>query len=201
MTNTEFYDLTNAAVIGWNAAVKRCCDRQPTSHPENLTAETICQLTGLLPLYPFVVPEGHVRIAGTRTVDTTGGVARESYDVESEEAYAARVEAAQAAALEARIAALPDALVAAYLEFRTAYQQALQAALQAGASIDTSVTYKGLVGALRELNSHPDTRAAADWMEIAFALANLWQAVVVASGLNPGEAYALLPLLERRAAA
>jgi hypothetical protein len=66
-TNTEFYDAITAAVIGWTAAViewtaavKRACDIQPTSHPENLTAETICRLTGLLPLYPFNVPEGYV---------------------------------------------------------------------------------------------------------------------------------------------
>jgi hypothetical protein len=65
---TEFYDLTNAAVLGWNAAVKRCCDRQPTSHPENLTAETICALTGLLPLYPFNVPEGMVAVGAPWTV-------------------------------------------------------------------------------------------------------------------------------------
>jgi hypothetical protein len=60
ITATEFYDLTNAAVIGWNAAVKRACDRQPTSRPDLLTADDICRLTGLLPLYPFEVPEGYV---------------------------------------------------------------------------------------------------------------------------------------------
>jgi hypothetical protein len=76
-TNTEFYDLTNSAVIGWNAAVKRCCDRQPTSHPEHLTADTICSVTGLLPLYPFEVPEGYVA-TGPMTIAVDG----EDYTVE-----------------------------------------------------------------------------------------------------------------------
>jgi hypothetical protein len=57
---TEFYDLTNAAVVGWNSALARACVIQPTSHPELYTSETITQLTGLLPLYPFDVPEGMV---------------------------------------------------------------------------------------------------------------------------------------------
>jgi len=94
-TNTEFYDLTNAAVIGWTAAVKRCCDRQPTSHPENLTAETICRLTGLLPLYPFEVPEGYVA-TGAMHIIVTGGAACKHYDtitIEEHEAQRAAEDA------------------------------------------------------------------------------------------------------------
>ena len=77
-TNTEFYDLQNAAIIGWTAAVKRCCDRQPTSHPESLTAETICAVTGLLPLYPFETPEGMVA-TGPMIIEIVDGVAHKTY--------------------------------------------------------------------------------------------------------------------------
>jgi hypothetical protein len=96
--NTEFYDKTNAAVIGWNAAVKRCCDRQPTSHPESLTAETICRLTGLLPLYPFDVPEGMVA-TGAMSVEVRDGAAYKQYatiTIEEHEAQRAAREAEEA---------------------------------------------------------------------------------------------------------
>jgi len=95
-TNTEFYDQLNAAVIGWQAAVKRACDRQPTSHPQNLTAETICRLTGLLPLYPFTVPEGYVALPGTRRAVFVDGVWRELYDTITQEQYDAEQAAKEA---------------------------------------------------------------------------------------------------------
>jgi len=99
MTNTEFYDQTNAAVIGWTAAVKRCCDIQPTSHPESLTAETICSVTGLLPLYPFDVPEGMVAV-GPMGIEIVDGMAYKQYatiTIEQHEADRATYEAQQAA--------------------------------------------------------------------------------------------------------
>jgi hypothetical protein len=77
MQATEFYDQLDARVIGWQAAVKRACDRQPSSRPDLLTAETICRVTGLLPLYPFDVPEGYVA-TGAMTVEIDG----EDYTVE-----------------------------------------------------------------------------------------------------------------------
>jgi len=112
---TEFYDLQNAAVIGWTAAVKRACDRQPTSHPENLTAETICSVTGLLPLYPFEVPEGYVA-TGPMGIEIVDGVAHKQYatiTIEEHEAQRAAYEAAQEAeaaqARHTRLLGLTDA--------------------------------------------------------------------------------------------
>ena len=103
MTNTEFYDLTNAAVLGWTAAVKRACDRQPTSHPENLTAETICSVTGLLPLYPFNVPEGMVA-TGPMSIEIVDGAAHKRYatvTIEAHESARAAWEAEEAIRIEA----------------------------------------------------------------------------------------------------
>ena len=104
MQATEFYDLPNANVYGWQAAVKRACDKQPTSRPDRLTAETICQLTGLLPLYPFNVPEGMVG-TGPMTIDIVDGAAYKRYDVITIEAH----EAAAAQRAQTRILGLVDA--------------------------------------------------------------------------------------------
>jgi len=115
MTNTEFYDLQNAAVIGWTAAVKRCCDRQPTSHPENLTAETICAVTGLLPLYPFETPDGMVA-TGPMSIEIVDGVANKTYatiTIEAHEAaraaWEAEEEAIAAQTAQTRLLGLVDA--------------------------------------------------------------------------------------------
>jgi hypothetical protein len=113
--NTEFYDITNAAVIGWQAAVRKCCDIQPTSHPESLTAEMICAVTGLLPLYPFEVPDGMVA-TGPMWVTVIDGVAYKRYQVitleahEAQQAACVALQQAEAAdAMQARIAALTEA--------------------------------------------------------------------------------------------
>jgi len=113
MTNTEFYDLPNKTVIGWTAAVKRCCDRQPTSHPESLTAETICAVTGLLPLYPFEVPEGYVA-TGPMGIEIDG----EDYTVEVPYTVETPVEyTLEDGTVETRI----DTVVATRTETRTRY--------------------------------------------------------------------------------
>ena len=103
MTNTEFYDLTNDRIICWTSAVKRCCDRQPTSHPESMTAEMICSVTGLLPLYPFETPEGMVA-TGPMSIEIVDGVAHKTYatiTIEAHEADRAAWEAEEAARIEA----------------------------------------------------------------------------------------------------
>jgi hypothetical protein len=86
MHTTEFYDPTTAAVIKWQAAVKRACDIQPTSRPDMLTAEMICQITGLLPLFPFVPAEGMVA-TGSMTINIIDGVAYKHYDTITQEQY------------------------------------------------------------------------------------------------------------------
>jgi len=101
---TEFYDLTNAAVIGWNAAVKRACDIQPTSRPDLLTADDICRLTGLLPLYPFNVPEGYVA-TGPMSIEVIDGAAYKRYDTITIEAH----EAGRNQLAQTRILGLVDA--------------------------------------------------------------------------------------------
>jgi hypothetical protein len=114
---TQFYDQLNAAVIGWTAALTRACVIQPTSHPELYTAETITQLTGLLPLYPFDVPEGMVAV-GPMSIEIVDGAAYKRYatiTVEDHEAARAAWEAEEAERIEAeRVAA--EAAEAAYLE-------------------------------------------------------------------------------------
>jgi len=201
-TNTEFYDLPNKAVIGWQAAVKRACDRQPTSHPENLTAETICRLTGLLPLYPFTVPDGMVA-TGPMTIEIVDGAAYKRYDtvtIEAHEAQRAAYEAAQAiqreqdkeAAFAQQAWGLPQDLVDAYAAFMAAFEQAVVAAMMAGAEINpTSVTFQNLIGALNQLEGE-------QWLKIANTLTGLWGVVVVHTGKTPGEAYMMQPMLEWR---
>ena len=141
-TNTEFYDLPNAAVVGWQTAVKRCCDRQPTSHPEHLTAETICAVTGLLPLYPFTAPEGTVA-TGQMTVEIVDGAAYKRYATITIEEHEARVaqeaeEAAADAAAEAARQALDDSAAHA------ADLAALAAALAPFAGIKPGMLYPAI---------------------------------------------------------
>jgi len=110
---TEFYDLTNAAVLGWTAALTRACVIQPTSHPEQYTAETICRLTGLLPLYPFDAPEGMVA-TGPMSIAVEDGAAYKRYatiTIEQHEADRAAREAEDAARIEAGLAAFEAAEV------------------------------------------------------------------------------------------
>ncbi len=110
---TEFYDQTNASIIGWQDAVKRCCDIQPTSHPEGLTAETICSVTGLLPLYPFDVPEGMVA-TGPLSIAVEDGAAYKRYatiTIEQHEADRAAREAEDAIRIEAERVAFEAAEV------------------------------------------------------------------------------------------
>jgi hypothetical protein len=242
-TNTEFYDQLNARILGWQAAVKRACDRQPTSHPENLTAETICAVTGLLPLYPFEVPEGYVAtgpmtieidgedytvevpytvetpveytledgtvetrivtVVATRTETRTRYTARKVYatiTIEQHEAQRAAYEAAQAIqreqdkqdALVSEANALPANLVEAYAVFAGAVAQAIPAAMQAGATIDpTAITYQGLIAALDQLQGE-------QWIKTGNALQALWNVVVINTNKTPGEAYAMMPVMEYR---
>ena len=104
-TNTEFYDLQNAAVIGWVVAVKRCCDRQPTSNPRDLTAETICSVTGLLPLYQFEVPEGMVATGpmsiAVDSINMTASKVYQTITIEEHDAQRAAWEVEEVARIEA----------------------------------------------------------------------------------------------------
>jgi hypothetical protein len=136
-TNTEFYDLQNAAVLGWTAAIKRACDKQPTSRPDLLTADTICAVTGLLPLYSFDVPAGMVA-TGPMSIDIVDGAAYKRYatiTIEEYEAQRAAREAEQAAAdaqaaIDAaaeRKAAMAAKLTTGIVGLAMAYRAALRA--------------------------------------------------------------------------
>jgi hypothetical protein len=138
-TNTEFYDQLNAAVLGWQAAVKRCCDRQPTSRPDLLTAETICAVTGLLALYSFNTPDGMVA-TGAMSIEIVDGAAYKRYDtitIEEHEAQRAAREAEGAAAEEQALIDQAAADASAY----TADLAALATAMASFAGITPGMHY------------------------------------------------------------
>jgi hypothetical protein len=181
ITATEFYDLQNAAVIGWNAAVKRCCDRQPTSHPENLTADTICSVTGLLPLYPFDVPEGSLVATGPMWVDIdeVNLTAHKNYatiTIEEHEAQRAAWEAEQEAiaaqtALDQaaeRRAAMAAKLTPGIVGLAVAYRTALRAMFGDGAEVNQQITQESVVGTLLQLPTESYDAKTADMLKLAF---------------------------------
>jgi len=155
---TQFYDINakpEDAVIGWTAAVKRACDRQPTSHPENLTAETICRLMGLLPLYPFAVPEGYVA-TGPMTVEIEDGAAYKRYETITIEEHEQRnaADRAQADAINAaeRAAQAFNDAVAHHGSFTR-----LADALSRFPGIEAGMTYADIADLMDAyIEAHPD---------------------------------------------
>ena len=96
------------------------------------------------------------------------------------------------AAFIAEANALPAHLVEAYAVFAAAVEQAIPAAMQAGAQIDpTAITYQGLIAALDQLEGE-------QWIKTGNALQSLWNVVVINTNRTPGEAYAMMPLMEYR---
>ena len=188
-TNTEFYDQLNAAVVGWQTAVKRCCDRQPTSHPENLTAETICAVTGLLPLYPFDVPEGMVATGPMWVdIDEVNLTAHKNYatiTIEAHEAQRAVWEAEQAAiaaqkALDQaseRKTAMAARLTPGIVGLAMAYRLTLRAmfpkknpddAKEPYAEVNHKITQEAVVGTLLQLPAEQYDAKTADMLKLAF---------------------------------
>ncbi len=133
----------------------------------------------------FNTPQGFVTIAGTRSLNVIDGVVVETYQVEP-------VEVAEARQLQEQAWGLPQELADAYATFMGAFEQAVGAAILAGAEIDpNAVTYQSLVAALTQLEGEV-------WLKTANTLTALWNVVVVHTGKTAGEAYSMIPVMEYR---
>ncbi len=133
----------------------------------------------------FNPPQGFVTIAGTRSLNVVDGLVVETYQVEP-------VEVAQARQLQLQAWGLPQELADAYATFMGAFEQAVGAAMLAGAEIDPeAVTYQSLVAALTQLEGEV-------WLKTANTLTALWNVVVVHTGATAGEAYSMIPVMEYR---
>jgi hypothetical protein len=149
-------------------------------------------------LEPLGAPEGYVAIAPVSYV-VEGYCVRKTYALESVEDHETRGAAERAAAEAEAVAqfqrdayALSDELAEAYAAFMAAFEQAVGAAMMAGAQLDpTAVTYQSLVSALSQLEGD-------QWLKVANQLTGLWNIVVVHTRKTPGEAYDMLPMLEWR---
>jgi hypothetical protein len=151
---------------------------------------------------PFETPVGMVAIE-PMTIVVEDGVARKQFATITEAEYDALLAAQQAAQAEQAAQdaasafanqawALPDELVEAYGTFMAAVEAAIPAAMQAGATIDpTAITYQGLIAALAQLEGE-------QWIKTGNALQALWNVVVINTNATPGEAYAMMPLMEYR---
>jgi hypothetical protein len=173
-------------------------DRLPT--PLNYNGRLIDNPTeadyldaGYWPLVEFETPEGFVATGPeTYREDADTKTAYAERETITQAAHEAAQDAAEQAAFANLAWSLPLPLVDAYAAFMAAFEQAVGAAIMAGANIDpAAVTYQNLIAALNQLDGE-------QWLKTANMLTGLWNVVVVHTGKTPGEAYMMQPMLEWR---
>jgi hypothetical protein len=131
----------------------------------------------LQPVEPFQTPEGYERVAGTRRVEFDGTTAREVFDVETTAEAAER-------RMKARAWGLPQTVADAYNQFHIVFEQAVVAAIAAGAQLDPGdISYQNLMHAIAQLEGE-------QWLKLADVLRDMWRIVEIRHGGTPAQVYA-----------
>jgi hypothetical protein len=168
-------------------------DRIAPQDKRLLTPRQTANLSGYWVLEEFETPEGFVATGPeTYREEPETRTAYAERETITQAAYDEAQEAAEQAAFASLAWSLPLPLVDAYAAFMAAFEQAVGAAMMAGAEINPqAVTYQNLIAELNQLDGE-------QWLKTANTLMGLWSVVVVHTGKTPGEAYMMQPMMEWR---